>query len=63
MGDAAMIERWKTLLTTVRTRAVELKKQGRSLDDATKTIQDELQDRYPRNGMTGAIRAAYNEAP
>ena len=62
MGDASMITRWKTLLTTVRTKATDLKKQGKSLDDTLRTIQDELQDTYPRNGMTGAIRAAYNEA-
>ncbi len=63
MGDASMITRWKTMMTTVQTRAAELKKQGRTLDDTVKTIQDELQDRYPRNGLAGAIRAAYNEAP
>jgi glyoxylase-like metal-dependent hydrolase (beta-lactamase superfamily II) len=63
MGDTAMITRWKTLLTTVRARATELKKQGKSLDNTVKMIQDELQDKYPRNGMAGAIRAAYNEAP
>lgn len=63
MGDVAMIANWKTLLTTVRGRATDLKKQGKSLDETVKTIQDELQDRYARNGMTGAIRAAYNEAP
>jgi glyoxylase-like metal-dependent hydrolase (beta-lactamase superfamily II) len=63
MGDASMLARWKTLLTTVRARATELKKQGKSLDDAVRTIQDELQDRYPRNGLAGASRAAYNEAP
>jgi glyoxylase-like metal-dependent hydrolase (beta-lactamase superfamily II) len=63
MGDTTMITRWKTLLTTVQTRTAELKKQGRTLEDTTKVIQDELQDRYPRNGMVGAIRAAYNEAP
>jgi hypothetical protein len=51
------------MLTTVQTRAAELKKQGRTLDDTVKMVQDELQDRYPRNGLTGAIRAAYNEAP
>lgn len=63
MGDAAMIARWKDYLTTIRTRATELKKQGRTLDDTVKTIQDELQDKYARNPMAGAIRAAYNEAP
>jgi glyoxylase-like metal-dependent hydrolase (beta-lactamase superfamily II) len=63
IGDASMIARWKTLMTTVQTRAAELKKQGRTLDDAVKVIQDELQDRYPRNGLAGVARAAYNEAP
>ena len=62
MGGAEMITNWKTFLTTVRARAPELKKQGKSLDETVKAIQDELQDKYPRNGMAGAIRAAYNEA-
>ena len=30
MGDASMIARWKTLMTTVQARAAELKKQGRT---------------------------------
>jgi glyoxylase-like metal-dependent hydrolase (beta-lactamase superfamily II) len=63
IGDAAMIARWKMLMTSVQARAAELKKQGRTLDDAEKVIQDELQDRYPRNGLAGVARAAYNEAP
>jgi len=63
IGDASMITRWKTLMTTVQARAAELKKQGRTLDDTVKMIQDELQDRYPRNGLAGVARAAYNEAP
>jgi glyoxylase-like metal-dependent hydrolase (beta-lactamase superfamily II) len=62
MGDASMIARWKTLMTTVQARAAELKKQGRTLDDTVKVIQDELQDKYPRNGLAGVARAAYNEA-
>jgi glyoxylase-like metal-dependent hydrolase (beta-lactamase superfamily II) len=63
MGDVAMITRWKTMMTTVQARAAELKKQSRTLDDTVKVIQDELQDRYPRNGLAGVSRAAYNEAP
>jgi glyoxylase-like metal-dependent hydrolase (beta-lactamase superfamily II) len=63
IGDASMITRWKTLMTTVQARAAELKKDGRTLDDTVKVIQDELQDRYPRNGLPGVARAAYNEAP
>lgn len=62
IGDASMIARWKTLMTTVQARATELKKQGRTVDDTVKIIQDELQDRYPRNGLAGVARAAYNEA-
>ena len=63
IGDTSMIARWKTLMTTVQARAMELKKQGRTVDDTVKVIQDELQDRYPRNGLAGVARAAYNEAP
>ena len=62
IGDVSMIARWKTLMTTVQARATELKKQGRTVDDTVKMIQDELQDRYPRNGLAGVARAAYNEA-
>jgi glyoxylase-like metal-dependent hydrolase (beta-lactamase superfamily II) len=63
MGDASLIANYKSFLTTVQARVVELKKQGRSLDDTMKTVQDELQGRYDRNRMAGAVRAAYNEAP
>jgi glyoxylase-like metal-dependent hydrolase (beta-lactamase superfamily II) len=63
MFDAATITNWKTFLTTVRTRAAALKKEGKSVDDTVKAVQDELQDKYDRNRMASAIRAAYNEAP
>ena len=63
MGDASMIANYRTFLTTVRDRAAALKREGRSLDDTVKLVQDELQGRYDRNRMAGAIRAAYNEAP
>jgi hypothetical protein len=63
MGDVSMVARWKTLMTTVQARAAELKKQGRSRDEAVKVIQDELQDRYPRATLGGVSGAAYDEAP
>jgi glyoxylase-like metal-dependent hydrolase (beta-lactamase superfamily II) len=63
MGDASMIARWKTLMTTVQARAAELKKQGKTLDETVKMIQDELQDRYPRTTLGGVISAGYREAP
>ena len=65
VGDAGLISTYKTLLTTVSTRASELKKQGRSLEEATATITAELQAKYPNGGarLTSTIRAAYAEAP
>jgi hypothetical protein len=51
------------VLTTVRNRATAVKKEGRSHDDTVKIFQDELQDRFNRDQIAGAIRAAYNEAP
>jgi len=63
MGDGSMIANYRTFLTTVRDRARALKKEGKSLDDTVKALQEELQGRFNRNQMAGAIRAAYNEAP
>ena len=57
-----MIATYRTFLTTVRDRAAALKKDGRTLDDTVRALQDELAGRYNRTQMTSAIRAAYNEA-
>ena len=65
MGDAGLIATYKTLLTSVQARAGELKKQGKTIDEATATISSELQAKYPTAGtrLNGTIRAAYTEAP
>jgi glyoxylase-like metal-dependent hydrolase (beta-lactamase superfamily II) len=65
MGDAGLVATYKTLLTTVSARAGELKKQGKTLEEATAAITAELQATYPNGGarLTGTIRAAYNEVP
>jgi glyoxylase-like metal-dependent hydrolase (beta-lactamase superfamily II) len=63
MGDISFVTNYRTYLTTVRDRTVALKKEGKSLDDTVKLVQDELQGRYDRNRMAGAIRVAYSEAP
>jgi glyoxylase-like metal-dependent hydrolase (beta-lactamase superfamily II) len=63
MGDASFVTNYRTYLTAVRERTVNLKKDGKSLDDTVKLVQDELGGKYDRNRMAGAIRAAYNEAP
>jgi glyoxylase-like metal-dependent hydrolase (beta-lactamase superfamily II) len=64
MGDATLIGDYRVYLTTVRDRTAELKKQGRSVDEAAQMVTTELQGKYPDRGrVTGAVRAAYAEAP
>jgi glyoxylase-like metal-dependent hydrolase (beta-lactamase superfamily II) len=61
MGDLSMVTNYRTFLTTVSDRTHALKMQGKSLEETTQAVQSELQSRYDRQRMTGAIRAAYNE--
>ena len=62
MGDASLIASYRSFLTTIRDRAAALKKDGRSIDETVRALQDELQGRFNRNQMASAVRAAYNEA-
>jgi len=62
MGDASMIATYRSFLTTVRDRAAALKKNGKTVDETVRTLQDELQARFNRSQMASAVRAAYNEA-
>ena len=61
MGDVAFVTNYRTYLTTVRARTLALKKEGKSLEDTIKLVQDELGGKYDRNRMAAAIRVAYNE--
>ena len=65
MGDAAMITAYRTFLQTVQRRVGELKKQGRTIDEATAAVTAELQSKYPGGGnrLAGTIRSAYTQAP
>ena len=65
MGDASLVASYKSVFQTVQSRAAELKKQGRTADEAVTAISAELQGKYPNAGnrLAGTIRAAYNEAP
>ncbi len=65
MGDISLVTTYQTIFRTVQSRAAELKKQGRSADEAATTIASELQSKYPNGGnrLLGTIRAAYAEAP
>ena len=62
MGDASMIAAYRSFLTTVRDRAAALKRDGKTVDETVRTLQDELQARFNRSQMVSAVRAAYNEA-
>lgn len=64
MGDASMIEGYRTYLTAIQSRATELKRQGRKIDDVAQAIAAEMVAKHPdRNRLIGAARAAFNEAP
>lgn len=62
-GDAGIIAGYRTYLTRIRDRAAELKKAGKTQDEAVQAITDEMVAQYPDRGrLGGAIRAAYAEA-
>jgi len=67
VGDASLIAANRAVMKAVQARALELKAQGRSADDAAATVQKELQAMHPDwprgNGLAAAARAAYAEAP
>ncbi|QHS52855.1 MBL fold metallo-hydrolase [Edaphobacter sp. 12200R-103] len=63
IGDATYMANYRVYLTAIRDRAAALKKEGKSQDEAVKTITAEMQGRYPDTGrLAGAVRAAYAEA-
>jgi hypothetical protein len=53
-------------MTTVRSRIVELKAQGRTVDDAVQTVSTEIRAQFPDwtspNAVTTMARNAYAEA-
>jgi glyoxylase-like metal-dependent hydrolase (beta-lactamase superfamily II) len=67
VGEASIIAVNRAIMQGVRTRALELKAQGRSSDDTAVAVQKEFQATHPEwprgNGLAAAARAAYAEAP
>ena len=62
-GDVAILEGYRGYLTRIRDRTGELKKAGKTQDEAIQVITDEMSAQYPdRNRLAGAIRAGYSEA-
>ena len=67
VGDSSIIAANRAIMERVKTRALELKAQGRSADEVATTVQKELQATHPEwprsNGLAAAARSAYAEAP
>jgi glyoxylase-like metal-dependent hydrolase (beta-lactamase superfamily II) len=67
VGEPSIIGVNRTIMQGVQRRALELKAQGRSSDEAAMTVQNEFQATHPDwprgNGLVAAARAAYAEAP
>ena len=66
LGDAALIARDREFLMAVQAKVAELKKSGKTVDDAVAAVVAEIAPKYPEWGNpTGAgavARAAYAEA-
>ena len=66
VGDASLIDAQRTMMKAIQSRAVELKRQGKSADETASTVQTEFQAKYPdwaAPARVGLIaRTAYSEA-
>jgi len=64
--DASQIGAERSYLLALQARALELKKQGVSVDDAGKTLTAELKAKYPdwpnANAVSGEVRRAYEQS-
>jgi len=67
VGEGSIISANRAVMQGVQRRALELKAQGRSSEDAAATVQKEFEAMHPgwprANGLAAAARAAYAEAP
>jgi glyoxylase-like metal-dependent hydrolase (beta-lactamase superfamily II) len=67
IGAASLIAEQRTVMKAIQTRAIELKRQGRSADETATTVQAEFQKAYPEwtaPARVGVLaRTAYAEGP
>jgi glyoxylase-like metal-dependent hydrolase (beta-lactamase superfamily II) len=67
VGDGSLIAANRALMQGITARAIALKAQGRSADEAARTVEAELTAQHPgwprANFLPAAARAAYAEAP
>ena len=65
-GDGSMVAEERALISEIRTRALALKSQGMSLDDAGKQISADLKRKHPdwpNTNAAGFVKSVYAEAP
>ena len=64
MGDGALVQQNLTYLRDLQTRAAALKREGKTADEASQSITNELRAKYPNwtGNPTAAARSAYTEA-
>jgi glyoxylase-like metal-dependent hydrolase (beta-lactamase superfamily II) len=64
MGDESLIETNRTYLRALQTRAAELKREGKSVDQAADILRAEFKTRYPdwSGNAEAAVRIAFAEA-
>ncbi|HEX6636294.1 MAG TPA: hypothetical protein VF033_01455, partial [Steroidobacteraceae bacterium] len=61
-GGNEIITGYREYLTRIRARTAELRKAGKTQDEAVQIVTDEMSARYPDKGrLGGAVRAAYKE--
>jgi glyoxylase-like metal-dependent hydrolase (beta-lactamase superfamily II) len=61
-GGNEIIAGYREYLTRIRARTAELRKAGKTQDEAVQIVTDEMSARYPDKGrLGGAVRAAYKE--
>jgi len=66
LGDGSLIAKERAFLAEVQKRALELKRQGTSVEEAGKLLQAELKTKYPdwenMNPVPNVVRRVYDEA-
>ena len=67
LGDGSLVEDDYAFLSGLQTRALELRRQGKSADEAGQTIIAEFKTRFPDwpslNGIANVVRHVYAENP
>jgi glyoxylase-like metal-dependent hydrolase (beta-lactamase superfamily II) len=66
LGDGSLVGQEYDFLSALQTRALELKRQGKSADEAGQTVLAEWKTKYrdwPADGVPGLVKHIYSENP